>query len=371
MSVSEDYYELLGLTREADPDDIKRSYRKLAFQYHPDRNPGNVKSEDMFKKVSEAYEVLSDPNKRQIYDQFGHAGLQGHGGFHGGFHTTEDIFSAFGDIFEDFFGFSGMGRHARGPRPQKGRDMQVELTIEFLEACFGIEREVEIFREVLCKVCEGSGAKPGTKPVSCSYCHGSGQVHATQGFFTIRTTCPRCQGMGTQIKDPCPKCHGQKRIRQPKKLKVKIPAGIQDTMRLLLSEEGETGQHGGPAGDIYVLVHVRDHPLFRREGDDIFSQIEIPFPHLALGLELHVDTIDGEETIPIKAGTQSGDVMSLRGKGVANVRTQRRGDHLITIQGTIPTKLSKEQKELFEKLSETLELPKAKPEKKKKKGFFS
>lgn len=374
MAAKADYYELLGVARTATEDELKKAYRQLALKYHPDRNPGDKNSEEKFKQISEAYEILSHPEKRQIYDQFGHAGLGGHGGFREGF-STEDIFSAFGDIFEDFFGFGSQGGRSRGQRPRKGRDLQVEVEIEFLEACFGVEREVDLFTNVSCETCHGSGAKPGTQPVRCTYCNGMGQVQMRQGFFTIGTTCPRCNGAGVQIAEHCPQCKGHGTTQKKRVLKVKVPPGVMEGMRLLLSGEGEAGQFGGPPGDVYVYLHVKAHDSFERNGDDIVTTISIPFPHLALGAEITVETIEGPEKISVKAGSQSGDVLRLKGKGVQNVRNRERGDHLIYVQAHTPEKLNKHQKQLMEELAKEFSLPEIKAEsgkagKKKKKGIW-
>lgn len=375
MATAPDYYELLGVVKTAGTDEIKKAYRKKAFEYHPDRNPGDHTAEEKFKLVAEAYEVLSDSQKRQIYDQYGIEGLKGRGGFHG-FNSTDDIFSAFSDIFEDFFGFSGQqrGQGSGGKRARRGHDLQTEVEIEFLEACFGVEREVSVTSNVKCETCDGVGAKKGSAPSRCTYCNGYGQVQMSQGFFTISTTCPQCQGAGQVIKDKCPDCRGQGVVPKSRKLKVKIPAGIQSDMRLMMRGEGEAGGHGGPAGDLYVFVRVKAHPEFKREGDDIVTELAVSFPHLALGAELKVNTIEGERDLEIKAGTQSGEVVRLKHLGVANVRTGKRGDHLFFIQAVTPTKLSAKQKELLQELAGEFELPQAETGKdkvkKKKKGFF-
>lgn len=375
MGTKADYYELLAVARTASEDELKKAYRKLAMQCHPDRNPGDKAAEEKFKQISEAYEILSHPEKRQIYDQYGHAGLGGHGGFREGF-STEDIFSSFGDVFEDFFGFGSRGGKSRGQRPRKGRDMQVEVEIEFLDACFGTSREVELSTNETCQSCQGSGAKAGTEPKRCSYCNGMGQVQMRQGFFTIGTTCPRCNGAGVEIKEHCGDCRGRGVTQKNRKLKVNVPAGVQEGMRLLLSGEGESGQFGGPPGDVYVYLHVKAHTDFERDGDNIITRLSVPFPHLALGADITVQTIEGLETLNLKAGTQSGDVLNIKNKGVANVRSGVRGDHLVYIQAKTPDKLSKKQRELMEDLAKEFALPDTKPEgkktgKKKKSGFFS
>lgn len=376
----QDYYELLEVQKSASAAEIKVAYRKKAFEFHPDRNSDNPDAEEKFKMVSEAYDILSDANKRQIYDQYGHAGFEnGMGGFPGqGFGSADDIFSAFGDIFEDFFG-AGRGRGRSGSRAQRGRDLQTEVSIEFLEACAGLKKSVELAQQVSCETCSGSGAKVGTSPETCARCHGVGQVQMSKGFFTIASTCPDCGGRGQTIKEKCPDCSGRGTIKKNKTLEVRIPAGVSTGTRLVLQGEGEAGPNGGPRGDLYVLIHVLDHERFHRQDDHVVTEESISFVDLALGCDLVVQTIDGEETIAIKAGTQSGELIRLKGKGIANVRSGRRGDHVIHLQARTPHKLSSKQKELLEELRQTFDEagPKAKTSgktdkkaKKKKKGFF-
>lgn len=370
-----DYYELLGVSRGAAVTEIKASYRKKAFEFHPDRNPGNKEAEDMFKLVAEAYDVLSNEQKRHIYDQFGHAGLTGGGGHGGGFSNAEDIFSAFGDIFEDFFGFQG-GRSHRGgggKRARRGSDSKTEVTIDFLEACFGVQKEVSVPQVSRCEDCSGSGAQKGTSPTRCSYCNGYGQVQMSQGFFTISTTCPQCRGQGNVIKQHCESCRGEGVLHKTRKLKVKIPPGVNTDTRLVMQGEGDAGQNGGPHGDLYVLISVTDHSEFRREEDDIHSLLFVSFSDLALGCDKAVNTIEGATEVKIKAGQQSGELLRLRGKGVANVRSGRRGDHILHIQAQTPQNLSSRQKQVFEELSRELSdvTSTTSPIKKKKKNFFS
>lgn len=377
MSTKQDYYELLSVTRTASVEEVKKAYRKKAFDFHPDRNPGDQEAEVKFKLVAEAYEVLSDARQRQIYDQYGHAGLDQRTGSHG-FSNTEDIFSQFSDVFEDFFGFSGSSRRGGGnQRARRGQDLQIDVTVDFLEACFGVEREVVVNTNVTCTTCTGTGAKKGTQASKCSYCNGYGQVQMTQGFFSINTTCPQCQGSGEVVKDKCEECRGQGVVAKEKKLKAKIPAGIDHEMRLVMRGEGQSGQHGGPAGDLYIFVKVRASEQFERDGDDVVSQLRMTFPQLALGATLSVPTIEGDRSLEIKAGTQSGDVLRIKGAGVANLRSGKRGDHVLHIQAVTPTKLSSVQKELLEQLLKELgsEAPlvaeNKKTEKvKKKKRFF-
>lgn len=366
-----DYYEVLGITRSADVTEIKTSFRKKALQYHPDRNPGNKEAEDMFKLAAEAYDVLSSEQKRGVYDQFGHAGLQGGGpGFGGGFGNAEDVFSTFGDIFEDFFG--GGRRGPSGKRVRRGADLQTEVEVEFLEACFGVQKNITVTHGVRCETCHGSGAKAGTKADTCSYCRGRGQVQVTQGFFTISTTCPQCRGEGSVIKEKCDECSGRGVVKQTRNLSVKVPPGVSDGMRLLMRGEGEVGENGGPQGDLYVYIHVKDHAEFYREEDDIISEIKINFADLALSCEMSVDTIEGPTKLKIKAGTDSGEIVKLKGKGIANIRTGKRGDHILKIQAVTPKDLSFRQKQLLEELSREFKGDDTPLKtKKKKKGLFN
>lgn len=363
-----DYYQLLGVAKGTSASELKAAYRKMAMQYHPDRNPGNQEAEEMFKQVSEAYEVLSDDRKRQIYDQYGHAGLQNNGGFGGGgFSSAEDIFSSFGDIFEDFFGSSS--RRRSGNRARRGKDIQTEVQIEFLEACFGVSKEIHVKKPMTCETCSGSGAKAGYEPETCGTCGGHGQVQMTQGFFTINTNCPHCQGQGQVIKEKCSDCQGRGVQQKGKDVTLKVPPGVSHGTRLLIHGEGDAGDNGGPYGDLYVYLNVKPHDEFLREEDHILTEQKIMFPQLALGCELEIKTIDGTEQIKIKPGTQSGEVVRLKSKGVPHVRSGKRGDHLIHIQGVTPEKLSSKQKELMEELAQELGVKTAKKSKKKK-GIF-
>ncbi|MDO9262768.1 MAG: molecular chaperone DnaJ, partial [Desulfosalsimonadaceae bacterium] len=303
MSSKRDYYEILGVRRDADAGEMKSAYRKIALKYHPDRNPGDKQAEDQFKEAAEAYSVLSDPQKRQVYDQFGHRGLEGMGGgSSGGF---DDVFSSFGDIFEDFFGFR-TGRSARNTA-QRGSDLRYDLTIDFMEAAFGIETEISIEKYETCPTCEGSGAKPGTYPETCSQCRGTGQVVRSQGFFSVKSACPSCRGTGQVIKDPCPQCRGLKRIIINKKVSLKIPAGVDNGSKLRLTGEGEPGTRGGPPGDLYVFLSVKPHEFFKRNGTDVICSVELSFVQAALGGEITVPTLTGEETLKIPKGTQYAD----------------------------------------------------------------
>lgn len=339
--INKDYYEILGVSRSSTQEEIKKAYRRMALKYHPDRNPNNREAEEKFKEASEAYEVLSDPEKRQIYDQYGHEGLKGTG--FTGFRGFEDIFSSFGDIFGDFFGFGARPRSG----PIRGDDLRYDLEISFEDAAFGKEVELEIPRTVKCEKCGGSGAKPGTHPITCPACGGRGQVTRSQGFFSISTTCPTCQGTGIIIPEPCPACQGTGRIKQKRKVSLKIPAGVDTGSRLRLRGEGEAGERGGPSGDLYVVIHVARHELFEREGDNIYCKVPIPFTTAALGGKIEVPTLEGSEFIQIKRGTQSGEIFQLKGKGFPRLRGYGRGDEIIQVTISVPKKLTKRQEELL------------------------
>lgn len=347
--VKQDYYELLGVARDADAGAIKKSYRKIALECHPDRSPGDKAAEERFKAASEAYEVLSDPQKRQVYDQYGHRGLEGTG-FHG-FSGVEDVFGSFGGIFEDLFGELGFGgghgRGRRGQRARAGADRRIEMEIAFEEAAIGLEREMQVDRTEACASCQGSGAARQGR-VTCAQCGGTGQVTARQGFFVLQSTCPQCRGEGTRIETPCEDCRGHGVVRHRKKLAVKVPPGIDHQMQLVLRGEGDAGAHGGPRGDLYVLVHVAPHSQFTRDGDDILYTAAIPMAAAALGTRLTVPTLYGKRELKIPAGTEAGTVLRLKGDGVANVRSGRRGDQRVVIHVSIPKHLSKRQRQLLE-----------------------
>ena len=343
-----DYYDVLGVPRGADEAQCKRAYRKLAMKHHPDRNPGSSEAEEKFKEASEAYGVLSDPEKRQLYDQYGHEGLAGAG--MGGFNAN-DFPDIFGDIFGEFF---GTGTRRSRSRAQSGDDLLYELEIDFEDAAFGCSREIQIPRNETCERCDGSGAEPGTRPVRCNPCGGRGQVHTQQGFFVMSRTCSTCRGTGQVIEHPCSTCRGRGVQQVQRKRKVDIPAGVDDGMRLRLSGEGGVGSHGGARGDLYVLIHVREHEIFRREDADIHCDVQINVAQAALGAKVSIPTLDGEETHTIKPGTQSGARLVLRGKGIQRVRSSRRGDLYAHVDVRIPKKLSGEQRELFERLGAAL-----------------
>lgn len=341
-----DYYEVLGISRVASDEEIKKSYRKLAMKYHPDRNPGDKEAEEAFKDAAEAYEVLRDPQKRQMYDQFGHEGLKGTG--FRGFSGFEDIFSSFGDIFEDFFGFgTRRGRTAA----RKGADLRYDLELSFIDAAFGKETAIEVPRSIQCDTCMGKGTKPGTYPVNCPGCQGRGQVTRSQGFFSISTTCPHCHGEGRIITDPCGDCRGTGRVKRKKKVSVKIPGGVEDGSRLRLRGEGEEGEMGGVPGDLYVVLHIEPHPFFEREGSDIICQVPISFTQAALGAEIEIPTLEGMKKINVPRGTQSGHILHLKGQGTYRLRGMGRGDQIVQIIVKTPTKLTKRQEELLKEFT--------------------
>jgi molecular chaperone DnaJ len=349
MTSKRDYYDILGVDRRASQEEIKKTYRKLALKYHPDRNPGDKEAEDNFKEAAEAYEVLRDSEKRNIYDQFGHEGLQGTGftGF-GGF---DDIFSAFGDIFEDFFGF---GNRRRGQRTtaRPGADLLYDMRIDFAEAIFGTEKEIEIPTSETCEPCGATGREPGTEEQVCPMCQGQGQILQSQGFFRISTTCHRCGGQGRIIANPCPSCNGSGQQKVTKKVLVKVPAGVDTGTRLRIPDRGESGYRGGPAGDLYVRLHVDPHEFFERDGNVLYCQIPISIVQAAIGDTIEIQTLDDKRSVKIKPGTQSGEIIRLRGDGVPNLRGYGRGDLLIDIQVKTPVNLNKRQKELLREFAE-------------------
>jgi molecular chaperone DnaJ len=349
MTAKRDYYEVLGVGRNATDDELKSAYRKLALNYHPDRNPGDKEAEEKFKEAAEAYEVLRDPQKRNIYDQYGHQGLEGSG--FSGFGGFEDIFSSFGDIFEDFFGF-GSRRRSRS-RVQKGADLRYDMTLSFMEAAFGTETEIRLGKMETCGTCEGSGCEPGKYPETCSYCQGTGQASRTQGFFTIRTTCPNCRGTGQAIRYPCKDCGGTGKVTVNKTVSVKIPGGVDTGSRLRLTGEGEAGAFGGPPGDLYVFIHVEPHEFFERDNTDVICRVEISFVQAALGDQITVPTLNGEKKLDIPKGTQPDETFSFPGEGIPSLRYRQRGDLICQIIIKTPTHLTKKQEALlkdFQKL---------------------
>ncbi|PIP89843.1 MAG: molecular chaperone DnaJ [Bdellovibrionales bacterium CG12_big_fil_rev_8_21_14_0_65_38_15] len=353
-----DYYEVLGLQKGASKDDIKKAYRKLAMQHHPDRNPDNKESEAKFKEGSEAAEVLLNEDKRKRYDQFGHAGVDGMngggGGFGGGgFQDFGDLGDIFGDIFGEFMGGGrGRGRGGRRSTGRPGNDLQMPIEVSFHEAAFGVEKKISINRQVSCETCNGTGGKNGARPVDCSTCHGYGEVRRQQGFFTVATPCPTCHGSGQTISDPCGTCSGEGRRRKKVDIAVKVPAGIDAGQRLKLSGEGDAGGMGGPAGDLYVEIRVKDHELFERDGFDVHCTIPVSFSQAALGAEIEVPTLEGKVMVTIPEGAQSGRKMRLKAKGIQKLGGYGIGDQILTIHVETPTKLSAEQRDLFKRLAE-------------------
>lgn len=355
MSTKRDYYEILGVQKNSSKDEIKKAYRKLAMQYHPDKNPDNKEAEAKFKEASEAAEVLLDDDKKGRYDQFGHAGVNGQGGFGGGgFQQGDfgDFGDIFGDIFGDMLGGRGRGRGGRRSTGRPGDDLQMGIDVDFSEAAFGTEKTISLTKNVKCDTCNGSGAKAGSSPTTCDYCNGHGEVRRQQGFFTVSSTCPKCNGSGQMIKDPCGTCHGQGKKKKKVDLQLKVPAGIDQGQRLKLSGEGDAGTNGGPNGDLYVVINIRPHEIFERDEFDVHCTVPISFSKAALGAEMEVPTLSGKVALKIPAGTQSGVKMRLKGKGIQRLGGYGVGDQIVTVQVETPTKLSSEQKELFQRLAE-------------------
>ena len=336
-----DYYEILDALKSASDEELKKAYRKMAIQFHPDRNPGDKKAEEKFKECNEAYQVLSDPKKRAQYDQYGHAGMggAGFGGFEQGFGSAgfSDIFD---NIFGDIFGQQGGGTSA-------GIDLRYNLEVEFEEAANGIEKKITFEKEFTCDTCMGSGAKAGTKPKLCKGCNGTGQVRFNQGFFTLARTCAQCSGRGSHIEEHCSPCRGKGKIKKPHNITVKIPAGIDSEQRLRIKGEGEINEPGGRAGDLYVLIHVKEHPIFKREDEHLIIDLPITFSQAALGAEIEVPTLNGKTGLQIKAGTQPGETLRQKGKGIKRLNGSGYGDTFIRIQVEIPKQLSSKQKELL------------------------
>lgn len=355
-----DYYEVLQVAKTATDQEIKTSYRKLAMQYHPDRNPGDKTAEEKFKECSEAYGVLSDPQKRAAYDRYGHAGFGGAaqgggfpGGFPGGFSgDPQDLGDIFGDIFGEMFGGGGGGR--RQSRAQRGRDLKYDMTMEFEEAVFGKEQEIKIKRQETCDDCKGQGTASGKAPATCSQCRGAGQVRYQQGFFSVARPCPRCEGSGVQITDPCPTCKGETRVVREHVINVKVPAGVEEGTRIRYQGEGEAGKMGGPAGDLYVELRVKAHKFFQRDGDDLHCVVPVSFPQVALGDELEIETLEGAAMLKVPEGTQSGKSFRIKGKGVPHLNSHGKGDLIVEVRVQTPPKLTKQQRELLKQLSETM-----------------
>ncbi len=360
MADKRDYYEVLGVGRSASADEIKSAYRKLALQYHPDRNPDNPEAEDKFKEAAEAYEVLSDSSKRTQYDRFGHAGVNGQG-FGDHFHSTEDVFSAFGDIFGDFFGFSAAAGGRR--RPRAGSDLRYNLNVSFRDAAKGTEVELNIPKKETCPDCSGSGSAPGHSAETCQHCRGQGQVTQSQGFFRISVPCPVCRGEGRVVTHPCARCRGQSIVQVNKNLKVRIPAGVDNGSRLRLRGEGEPGEFGGPHGDLYVVIYVDDDKVFTRRGQDLVLVADISIVQAILGAKIEVPTLDEPVTLEIPKGTQSGKILRIKGMGLPHLGSTQKGDLLVEVSVRIPTNVTMTQEDLlreFEKLEDNRPLNKVK-----------
>lgn len=337
-------YSILGVSQSATADVIKKAYRKQALKYHPDRNPDNKEAEEKFKEATEAYEVLSDVQKRKIYDTYGYDGLKNSG--YQGPGSSADIFSSFGDIFGDLFGF-GNGRRRDPNAPIDGDDLRFDLSISFMEAVHGVKKQIEIPKRDTCWTCEGSGLRPGYAPERCSACNGRGQVIRSQGFFQVSSPCPSCRGTGQFVADPCQDCDGQGLVAARKKVAIKIPAGVDSGARIRLQGEGEGGRRGGRAGDLYVFLHVEEHEFFKRRQETVYCQVPVSMVKAALGTTLEIPTIHGTETLKIPHGTQSGETFVLRGQGVPSLRGQGRGDQVVEIRVVIPSRLTDRQKELL------------------------
>jgi molecular chaperone DnaJ len=354
-----DYYEVLSVSRDASDQELKTSYRKLAMQFHPDRNPDDPSAEEKFKECSEAYSILSDPEKRAAYDRYGHAAFSNGGGgggnpfAGGGFGGAQDLGDIFGDLFGEMFNMGGGGGR-KASRVQRGRDLRYDLTLEFEEAVFGKEKEITIRRSETCVDCKGTGSAKGKAAATCTQCGGRGQQRFQQGFFSVARTCSVCGGTGTLIVDPCTTCKGETRVQTEHKILVKVPAGVEQDTRIRYQGEGESGKFGGPAGDLYVVLNVKNHKFFERDGDDLHCVMPISFPQASLGTELEIQTLEGAATIKVPEGTQSGKAFKLKGKGVPHLNSHGKGDLIVEIRVQTPGKLSKRQKELLKELSETM-----------------
>jgi len=351
-----DYYEVLGVSRTCACEEIKKAYRKKALRYHPDKNPGDEEAEEKFKEAAEAYSVLMDSEKRSIYDQYGHQGLRGQGfsGFSG---FDSSIFQDFEDILGNFFNF-GFGDIFGGSRtnrryPRKGRDLAVEVKINLKEAASGVEKEIQISRSETCPTCGGSKTKPGSQKKECPTCRGRGKVRRQQGFFSLIQTCPQCGGIGTLITDPCQECGGTGKIKKKKKVSFKIPPGVENGMKLRIQREGEAGEPGASRGDLYVLIRVKKHKYFQREGPDLFCEINISFPKAALGTTVKIPSLEGEQVLDIPSGVQSGKILKLKGKGISHLNNHRKGDLLVKVKVETPKKLNKKQKEILKEFAES------------------
>ena len=372
--MEEDLYKILGVDRNASGEEIKKAYRKIALKYHPDRNPGNKEAEQIFKKAAEAYGILGDSDKKRKYDQFGMDGLRGTETR--GYSTFEDIFDAFGDIFgggsvfEDFFG----GGRARGKAARKGASLKCDIEVDFKDVAAGVEKKIELTKREICDVCRGSGARTGTSPVACPYCRGKGEVQQSQGFFTLRTTCPKCHGAGKIIESPCAKCSGSGRYPKKSIISIQVPPGVEDSTRLRLTGQGEPGENGAPSGDLYCDIHVKPHSIFKRQGDDVVCEVPVPFAQAALGCTIDVPTLTSNIIqVKIPRGTQNNEVVPIRGEGFPNLHGYGKGNLLVQVIVEVPTKMTPRQEELLREFAE-LEKKNVSPRQKKfsekMKGLF-
>lgn len=352
MSQNRDFYEVLGVSKDAEAETIKKAYRKLAMQFHPDKNPGNQEAEEKFKEAAHAYEILSDPDKRAKYDRFGHQAFANGGGGGGGFHDAEDIFASFGDIFGDFFGGGGQ-RSQRQNRnsPRRGADLRYVTEVSLKEVIEGVDREIKFEVDENCSPCNGSGSAKGSSATTCSTCGGRGQVVRQQGFFSMATTCPTCHGEGQMIKDPCPECRGRGRQKKSRRIRVSIPAGVDSGTRLRVSNEGEGGYKGGPNGDLYVEVSVATDERFQRQGEHLISNLKVDYLQLLLGAEVEVETVTSHENLQIPKGVQAGDTVKLAGHGLPSLRGSRRGDIYYQIEVNFPKKIDKEEERLLREIA--------------------
>lgn len=351
MTTTRTYYEILGVEKTAEGDVIKKAYRKLAMEFHPDKNPGNPEAEEKFKEAAEAYDVLSNPEKKARYDRFGHAAYTQQGG-RGGFHSTEDVFQNFGDIFGDLFGMGQQQQRSRRRNgPSRGADLRYITEIDLKDVITGLEREIEFDAEESCTLCDGNGAEKGSKPLVCSTCGGTGQVVRSQGFFSMASTCPSCHGSGQIIKNPCKNCEGTGREEKHRRLKISIPAGVDTGTRLRVTGEGEGGGMGGPAGDLYVEIRVRQHENFERDGADLYAELSVPYIQLLLGAEIEVPTVTGKSKLTLSRGLQSGEKVKLTGEGLPTLRNKRRGDIFYLIHVNLPEISSKEEEKLLKEIA--------------------